>query len=41
MALSVEGKIGQILIVGFEGLEPPEHVLDWLAGGRDEGQGRR
>lgn len=32
--LSTEEKIGQMLIVGFHGLKPPEHILDWLANGR-------
>lgn len=31
---SLEEKIGQMLIVGFEGLEPPSYILDWLASGR-------
>ena len=34
MALSLEEKIGQMLVVGFEGLEPPPHILNWLAEGR-------
>jgi beta-N-acetylhexosaminidase len=34
MTLSLEEKIGQMLVVGFEGLEPPDHILDWLMGGR-------
>jgi beta-N-acetylhexosaminidase len=31
---SLEEKIGQMLIVGFHGLEPPEHIIRWLAEGR-------
>ncbi|RPJ02723.1 MAG: glycoside hydrolase family 3 protein [Chloroflexi bacterium] len=34
MVLSLEEKIGQMLVVGFEGLEPPAYLLDWLAEGR-------
>jgi len=34
MTLSLEEKIGQMLVVGFEGLEPPQYILDWLAEGR-------
>jgi beta-N-acetylhexosaminidase len=34
MILSLEEKIGQMLVVGFEGLEPPDYILDWLADGR-------
>ncbi len=32
--LSLEGKIGQMAMVGFQGLEPPDHILEWLANGR-------
>jgi beta-N-acetylhexosaminidase len=32
--LSLEEKIGQMLVVGFQGLEPPDHILRWLATGR-------
>ncbi len=32
--LTLEEKIGQMLIVGFQGLEPPDYILDWLATGR-------
>jgi len=32
--LSLEEKIGQMLAVGFSGLEPPEYILEWLAAGR-------
>ena len=31
---SLEEKIGQKLLVGFHGLEPPDYILDWLASGR-------
>jgi len=34
MTLSLEEKIGTMLAVGFEGLEPPAYILDWLAAGR-------
>jgi len=34
MTLSLEEKIGQMLVVGFEGLEPPQYMLDWIAEGR-------
>lgn len=32
--LSLEEKIGQMCVVGFNGLEPPDHILEWLASGR-------
>ena len=32
--LSTERKIGQTLVVGFHGLEPPDHILRWLESGR-------
>lgn len=32
--LSLEEKIGQMLLVGFPGLEPPEYILKWLEQGR-------
>ncbi|MGD2142785.1 MAG: glycoside hydrolase family 3 protein, partial [Candidatus Bathyarchaeota archaeon] len=32
--LSLDEKIGQMLVVGFHGLEPPEHILRWLTEGR-------
>ncbi|MBC6938367.1 MAG: glycoside hydrolase family 3 protein, partial [Chloroflexi bacterium] len=32
--LSLEEKIGRMLVVGFDGLEPPDYLLDWLAAGR-------
>lgn len=31
---TLEDKIGQLFLVGFEGLEAPQHILDWLAQGR-------
>lgn len=31
---SLADRIGQLMIVGFEGLAPPPHILDWLARGR-------
>lgn len=32
--LDLEEKIGQMIIVGFDGLEPPGYLLDWLDKGR-------
>jgi beta-N-acetylhexosaminidase len=32
--LSTEDKIGQMLVVGFQGLKPPDHILSWLESGR-------
>ncbi|MBN2335746.1 beta-N-acetylhexosaminidase [Candidatus Bathyarchaeota archaeon] len=32
--LSLQEKIGQMLVVGFDGLAPPDHILDWLRQGR-------
>jgi beta-N-acetylhexosaminidase len=32
--LSLEEKIGQMCMVGFEGLTAPDHILDWLKAGR-------
>jgi beta-N-acetylhexosaminidase len=32
--LTLEEKVGQMLVVGFHGLEPPDHILRWLADGR-------
>jgi beta-N-acetylhexosaminidase len=32
--LSLEEKIGQMLAVGYQELEPPQYLLDWLAEGR-------
>ncbi len=34
MELTLEQKVGQMLMVGFDGLEPPDYILDWLAEGR-------
>ena len=31
---SLEDKIGQMLLVGFQGLEAPEYILDWLQDGK-------
>jgi hypothetical protein len=31
--LSLEEKIGQMLTVGFDGLEVPDYIRDWLSGG--------
>ena len=31
---SLAARIGQLMIVGFEGLAPPPHILAWLACGR-------
>lgn len=33
-ALSLEEKIGQLFVVGFDGLHAPGYILDWLAQGR-------
>lgn len=32
--LSLEEKIGQMLVVGFQGLQPPDYILEWLTSGR-------
>lgn len=32
--LSLEEKIGQMTMVGFDGLEPPDYILEWLSIGR-------
>lgn len=32
--LSLEARVGQMMMVGFDGLEAPAHVRDWLAAGR-------
>lgn len=32
--LTLEEKIGQMLAVGYQELEPPQYLLDWLAEGR-------
>lgn len=34
MTLSIEEKIGRMLHIGFDGLEPPDYVLEWLARGQ-------
>lgn len=34
---SLEDKIGQMLLVGFHGLEAPDHILDWLISGKISG----
>jgi len=31
---SLEEKVGQMLVVGFQGRVPPRHILDWLREGR-------
>lgn len=31
---SLQEKIGQMLLVGFEGLQAPQYILDWLTEGR-------
>lgn len=33
MTRSLEDKIGQMLLVGFQGLEAPDYILDWLREG--------
>lgn len=32
--LSLEEKIGRLMMVGFDGASPPGYILDWLASGR-------
>ncbi|MBN1286676.1 MAG: beta-N-acetylhexosaminidase [Anaerolineae bacterium] len=32
--LSLEARIGQMMMVGFDGLAAPAHILEWLAAGR-------
>ena len=32
--LSLEARIGQMMMVGFDGLSAPSHVLEWLEAGR-------
>ena len=32
--LTLEEKIGQMMLVGFDGRSPPRHILRWLADGR-------
>lgn len=34
---SLREKVGRMLLVGFEGLHPPDHILEWLAEGRTGG----
>lgn len=34
LSLSLKEKVGQKIIVGFDGLMPPEYILDWLAQGQ-------
>jgi beta-N-acetylhexosaminidase len=34
MTRTIEQKVGRMLHIGFDGLEPPEYVLDWLARGQ-------
>ncbi len=34
MMLSLQEKIGQMLMVGFDGLEAPDYILEWLEEGR-------
>ena len=35
--LSLEEKVGQMMMVGFAGLSPPKYIVDWLASGRISG----
>src|SRR5690348_5606164 len=32
--MNLEHKIGHMLHVGFDGLNPPDYILDWLARGQ-------
>lgn len=32
--LSLEERVGQMMMVGFDGLEVPPHILEWLSAGR-------
>ncbi len=32
--MPLEEKVGQMMMVGFDGASPPAHILDWLASGR-------
>ncbi len=32
--LSIADKVGQMMLVGFDGTKPPAHILEWLASGR-------
>jgi len=34
VTLTLEEKIGQMLVVGFHGHEPPQHIIEWLREGR-------
>jgi len=34
VTITLEEKIGQMLVVGFHGYEPPPHILEWLREGR-------
>ena len=31
---SLAERVGQLMMVGFDGLKPPPHILAWLASGR-------
>lgn len=31
---SLEEKVGQMLVVGFHGLQAPDYILDWLKAGK-------
>lgn len=33
-ARPLEAQIGQMLLAGFEGLEPPDYILDWIRSGQ-------
>ena len=32
--MKIEEKIGRMINIGFEGLEAPDYVLDWLKSGQ-------
>ncbi len=32
--MTLEAQIGQMLLAGFEGLEPPDYFLDWIRTGQ-------
>jgi beta-N-acetylhexosaminidase len=34
MMHSLAEKVGQMMMMGFDGLKPPSHILEWLASGR-------
>ena len=34
MMIPIAERVGQLMMVGFEGLKPPAHILAWLASGR-------